>query len=51
MNALNPSKIRAASHRDMAIAALRANSSLAVRLRRHNHHMDVARNLESVESR
>jgi hypothetical protein len=50
MNALNPSKIRAAAHRAMAMAALRANSSISVRLRRYNHHMDVARNLESDES-
>ena len=50
MNAINPSKIRAAAHRAMALAALRANSSLSVRLRRYNHHMDVARSLESDES-
>ncbi|MFA0929818.1 hypothetical protein RA263_22905 [Pseudomonas syringae pv. tagetis] len=49
MNALNPSDTRAAAHRAMALAALRANSSLAVRLRRYNHHMDIARSMESAE--
>ncbi len=49
MHALNPSKNRAAAHRAMAMAALHANSSLAVRLRRYNHHMDIARSLESAE--
>lgn len=46
MRALNPSKIRAAAHRAMAMAALRANSSLSVRLARYNRHMDRARSLE-----
>jgi len=50
MTAINPSDTRAAAHRAMAMAALRANSSLAVRLRRYNHHMDVARSLESAKS-
>lgn len=36
MHALNPSKIRAAAHRAMALAALHANSSLATRLSRYN---------------
>lgn len=49
MNATNPSKERACAHKAMAMAALRANSSLAVRLRRYNHHMDIARSLESAK--
>ncbi len=46
MHALNPSKIRAHAHRRMALAALRANSSLSVRLARYNHHAEIARALE-----
>lgn len=46
MTALIPSKIRAHAHRRMALSALRANSSLATRLKRFNHHMDRARALE-----
>lgn len=38
---------KAAAHRAMAMAALRANSSLSVRLKRYNHHMDQARALET----
>lgn len=49
MNALNPSDTRAAAHRAMALAALRANSSLAVRLRRYNHHMAIVRSMESAQ--
>lgn len=49
MNALNPPDTRAAAHKAMALAALCANSSLAVRLRRYNHHMDIARSMESAE--
>ncbi|WPP47939.1 hypothetical protein [Pseudomonas sp. AN-1] len=47
-HALNPSALRerAAAHRAMAIAALSADSSLSVRLKRYNHHMSVARALE-----
>jgi len=41
------SKIRALAHRKMALSALRANSSLSVRLKRYNHHMDQARALEA----
>lgn len=50
-HALNPSArfIRAAAHKAMALAALRANSSLASRLSRYNHHMQRARALESGE--
>ncbi len=46
-HALIPSRIRALAHRKMALSALRANSSLSVRLKRYNHHMDQARALES----
>ena len=44
MNALNPSarSTRAAAHKAMAFAALRANSSLSTRLKRYNHHMHLA---------
>jgi len=44
MHALNPSarSIRAAAHKAMAFAALRANSSLSTRLKRYNHHMQLA---------
>ncbi|MCY1276077.1 hypothetical protein D9M70_247310 [compost metagenome] len=50
-HALNPSArfIRAAAHKAMALAALRANSSLPSRLARYNHHMQRARALESGE--
>ena len=48
MPALNPSKIRAAAHRAMALAALHANSSLATRLSRYNAHISKARALEAV---
>jgi len=48
MHALNPSKIRAAAHRAMALAALHANSSLATRLARYNDHMAKARALEAA---
>jgi len=47
MNTLIPSKIRALAHRKIALSALRANSSLSVRLKRYNHHMDQARALEA----
>lgn len=49
--ALNPSALqqRAAAHRAMALAALRADSSLSVRLSRYNAHMSNARTLESQE--
>lgn len=48
--ARNPSALceRAAAHRAMAIAALRADSSLSVRLKRYNHHMAICRELEST---
>ena len=46
MHALNPSKIRAYAHRRLALAALRANSSLSVRIARYNHHAEIARALE-----
>lgn len=40
---------RAAAHRAMAKAALFADSSAAVRLKRYNNHMDKARHLEAQE--
>lgn len=40
---------RAAAHRAMALAALHADSSLSVRLRRYNDHMAKARALEAQE--
>lgn len=50
--ARNPSALqdRAAAHRAMALAALRANSSLSVRLKRYNHHQTIARDLEAMEA-
>lgn len=47
-HALIPSAIRAFAHRRMALSALRANSSLSVRLTRYNAHMAIARTLESA---
>ena len=49
-HALNPPSrsIRASAHKAMAFAALRANSSLATRLARYNHHMQLA-NLAASE--
>lgn len=47
MHTLNPSRLRAAAHRRMAFAALRADSSAATRLARYQHHMTKARALES----
>ena len=44
---INPSKIRAAAHRAMALAALHADSSLTTRLARYNLHMSKARALAS----
>ncbi|SFB52027.1 hypothetical protein [Azotobacter beijerinckii] len=38
---------RAAAHRAMALAALRADSSRSVRLRRYSDHMAKARALEA----
>ena len=48
MTALIPPAIRALAHRRMALSALRANSSLSVRLTRYNAHMAIVRTLESV---
>ena len=47
--ARNPSALRhrAAAHRAMAVAALHSDSSLSNRLRRYNHHMSIARTLDS----
>ena len=47
MHSLNPSRLRAAAHRRMAFAALRADSSAATRLARYQHHITKARALES----
>jgi hypothetical protein len=47
MTALIPSKIRALAHRRMALASLHSDSSLAVRLKRYNHHMTLVRALEA----
>lgn len=47
-HALNPSAPHAAAFRAMALAALRADSSLSVRLARYNSHMAKARPLETV---
>ncbi|MCF5746625.1 hypothetical protein [Pseudomonas tremae] len=47
MTTLIPSKIRTIAHRRMALSALRANSSLSVRLKRYNHHMSQVRALEA----
>lgn len=47
MHALSPSKIRAYAHRRLALAALRAKSSLSVRIARYNHHAEIARALEA----
>ena len=49
MYALIPSKIRALAHRRMALSALCAKSSLSVRLKRYNHHSEIARKLEARE--
>lgn len=48
-HALIPSAIRVFAHRRMALSALRAISSLSVRLARYNSHMAIARTLESAE--
>lgn len=47
MHAFNPLKNRVAAHKAMALAALRADSSLRTRLARFNSHMDKARALET----
>ncbi|WP_421548760.1 hypothetical protein [Pseudomonas sp. QD4] len=44
---LNPSPIRVFAHRRLALSALRANSSLSVRLARYNSHMAIVRTLEA----
>lgn len=46
---LNPNKARAAFHRACAIAALHADSSLSVRLKRYNAAMNKARALEAEQ--
>lgn len=47
MSTLSPSKVRALALRRMAIAALHADSSLSVRLRRYNAAMAKARAIEA----
>lgn len=47
--ARNPSSSRAAAYRARALAALRSDSSLSVRLRRYNAAMTKARALEAKE--
>ena len=48
MHALILPAIRAFAHRRMALSALRANSSLSVRLARYNAHMNIVRTLEAA---
>lgn len=49
--ALSPiSSLTATAHRRMALAALRADSSVSVRLARYNAHMTKARALAVLES-
>jgi hypothetical protein len=48
MTSINPSRIRALAHRRMALAALRADSSLKTRMFRYNSHMQKARALENT---
>lgn len=48
MTSIIPSRIRALAHRRMALAALRADSSLKSRLSRYNSHIQKARALESI---
>lgn len=50
MSALIPPAIRALAHRRMALSALRANSSLSVRLNRYNAHMAIVRSCEAIVS-
>lgn len=47
MTSIIPSRIRALAHRRMALAALRADSSLKTRLARYNIHMQKAHALEA----
>ena len=48
MTVLLTSRIRALAHRRMALAALRADSSLKTRLARYNNHMQKAHALENT---
>ena len=50
-NTRNPSASHAAAWKARAFAALRADSSLSVRLARYNEAMSKARSLESQEVR
>ena len=47
MTILIPSAVRLIAHRRMALRALTENSSLSVRLKRYNTHMDIVRCLET----
>ena len=47
MTILIPSAVRLIAHRRMALRALTENSSLSVRLKRYNAHMDIVRSLEA----
>lgn len=47
MTSIIPPRIRAMAHRRMALAALRADSSLKNRLSRYSNHMEKARALEA----
>ena len=48
LHAFIPQQVRAFAHRRMALSALRANSSLSVRLERYNAHMAIVRTLEAA---
>ena len=47
---LNPSRAKAAYYRACAMAALRADSSLSVRLRRYNEAIDVYKRQGAIRS-
>lgn len=49
--AIRPStrRARANYHRRLALAALKLDSSLSVRLSRYRAHIDIARQLEAME--
>ena len=48
MHALIPSNIRALVHRRLALTALRAKTSISVRLELYNAHMSAARTLDNL---
>ena len=47
---IRPHHGKAEAHRRMALAALRGDHSLSVRLTRYNHHMTKARAIEAVRT-